>query len=269
MSELTTIMRNQLKSELKKGASKEPDFTLYHSLEMEQMLLPETAHFLATKTYFKMLGVSLTCEARSNAEFISPGGVKTKLPILRCERDLVAEFQPIVRYVEENIGLSLYPADYDQLKRDNWNAALIDMDADFTNAEMYMCWIDNEIRDKLTYERYGCPYEWPLNRIQCWRKLRQVRRILELEDWLDYSLEQVSEDVSFKCAELSDKLQDKPYFNGAFPTEFDAMIFGHLYAILTTNLEKPILAEEINKRPNLVRFCQNIETTYFSRKASR
>lgn len=269
MSELTTIIKERLRSELKKSSSKDKDFILYHSMESEQMLLPETAHFLAVKTYFKMLGIPLSCEARCNAEFLSPGGEnKTRLPVLRAGSDLSAEFRPIFNYLTDE-GLSLWPEETDPQEYRRWQSGLLDMDMHFTNAELYICWVDENVRSEITNERYGCPYEWPLNTIQCWRKRREVKNRLEIEDWYDLSMNQVAEEIKFKCHELSEKLQDKPFFNGNFPTEFDALIFGHLYAILTTDLKNRVLAEEINKKPNLVRFCKNIDKTYFSRKPSR
>lgn len=268
MSELTAIMKSQLKAQLGRGASKDSDYTLYHSLEVEQMLLPETAHFLATKTYFRMLGLPLTCEARTNAEFMSPSGSKTKLPILRAGTDLTAEFEPIVEFLQRE-GHTLWPEDFDAKKRSDWKAAFLDMDAVFTNAELYLCWLDKEVRTSITAPRYGCPYEWPLNRIQCWRKQHEVQRCLEVEDWQDFTLEDVTDEVKIKLHELSEKLQEKPFFNGTFPTEFDALIFGHLFAIVTTKVPNLILAEEINKNLNLVRFCSNIDSSYFSRKSSQ
>lgn len=269
MSEITTILKSHLRNELKKGSSKDKDFILYHSLEAEQMLLPEAAHFLAVKTYFRMLGIPLACESRSNAEFLSPGGEnKTRLPVLRAGTDLSAEFRPIVSYLTDE-GFSLWPEEVDPQEYRRWQSGLLDMDLHFTNAELYLCWVDDKVRNEITNERYGSPYEWPLNQIQCWRKKREVRSRLEIEDWYDMSLSQVAEEIKYKCVELSEKLQDKPYFNGNYPTEFDALIFGHLFTILATELKNPILSEEIIKKKNLVRFCQNIESTYFSRKPSR
>lgn len=267
MSELTTIMQSQLKAELQRGQSKDKEFILYHSHEVEQMLLPEASHFLAVKTYFRMLGIPLKREARQNAEFLSSTGFRTKLPVLRVGNVLAAEFQEIVAYMESE-GHSLWRDPVDPKNRQYWNAALLDMDGCFTNAELYLCWIDRDVRESITYQKYGCPYEWPLNRIQCWRKFKEVRRVLEVNEMMDFTLEHVAADFKLKCRLLSEKLGDNLFFNGVYPTEFDAIIFGHLFAILTIDLKNQVFAEEINKLDNLVNFCKNIDSTYFSRKSS-
>jgi len=265
-SELTNIVANEFIK--KRQSSKEKqEFILYHPLETEQMLLPETAAYLAVKTYFKMLGVPLKCVSRINSEFMSPGGLKTKLPILQYGKELVAEFQPIVELLERE-GYTLWPNDYDEREKQDWTGLLMDMDSSFTNAELFVCWMDDNVRETVTYPRYGGPYAFPLNYIQCWRKFRQVKKILDIDDWLDYDMETVSQEIKTKCRYLSEKLQDRPYFNGNFPTEFDALMFGHLYSTITTNLNNVELAEKINQKSNLTRFCKNIEQQFFSRKPS-
>lgn len=265
-SELTNILSNEF--EKKRQSSKEKhDFILYHPMEAEQMLLPETAGYLAVKTYFKMLGVPLLCEARPNAEFMSPEGRNTKLPILQYGKQLAAEFGPIVKLLEAE-GYTLWPKDYDEHEKRDWSSLLMHMDNEFTNSELFVCWIDDNVRKTVTNSRYGSPYSWPLNRIQPWRKYRQVKKYLVMEDWLDFDIEMVSENIKLKCKYLSEKLQDRPYFNGKFATEFDALIFGHLYAIITTNINNVEFAEKINQKSNLTRFCMNIEEQYYSRKPS-
>lgn len=263
MSELTEIMKKTLK---RSGSSKEKEeeFILYHSIESDQMLLPETAYFIAVKTYFRMLDLPLTCESRSNAEFLSPNGTTTKVPVLRCGTELVSEFRPIYQYLLGE-GHSLWPEDCDPREQLKFRSALASMDDVFINAELYFCWVYDDVRTSITNSRYGCPYEWPLNHIQCWRKLREVKRSLEVDDYLDLEMFDVMTIVKHHCEELSEKLGDQTFFNGKYPTEFDALIFGHLYAILSTNLRSQLLAEEINKKPNLVDFCKNIESTYFKR----
>lgn len=55
-------------------------------------------------------------------------------------------------------------------------------------------------------------------------------------------------------------------FLNSRPTELDAIVFGHLYTILTTNIPNTILAETINKFDRLVNFCKNIDNKYFAVK---
>lgn len=52
------------------------------------------------------------------------------------------------------------------------------------------------------------------------------------------------------------------------PTELDALVFGHLFTILTTRLTNNELAERIKSYSNLLSFCRRIEQTYFEGKHS-
>ena len=52
------------------------------------------------------------------------------------------------------------------------------------------------------------------------------------------------------------------------PTELDALVFGHLFTILTTRLTSTELAERIKSYSNLLSFCRRIEQTYFEDKSS-
>uniref|UniRef100_A0A336M7Y5 CSON011754 protein n=2 Tax=Culicoides sonorensis TaxID=179676 RepID=A0A336M7Y5_CULSO len=232
------------------------DYILFHPLEAEQMLLPETASYLAVKTYFKMLGLPLKCQSRINAEFMSPGGSKTKLPVLKYGNTLVSEFLPIVEFLEHQ-GFTLWSQDYDKRERENWKATLEQMDNTFTNAELFVCWMEDAVRETITYPRYGSPYAWPLNHIQSWRKFRQVKKILDVDDWLDFDMAMVGQEIKDKCRSLSELLQDRPYFNGSFPTEFDALMFGHLMSFL-----KNLYRLKITRTSAWVPYCRYLHKTH-------
>lgn len=47
------------------------------------------------------------------------------------------------------------------------------------------------------------------------------------------------------------------------PTELDAMVFGHVFTLLTTSLPEGRFAEIIQKFPNLTNFCKRIDDRYF------
>lgn len=47
------------------------------------------------------------------------------------------------------------------------------------------------------------------------------------------------------------------------PTELDAVVFGHLFTILTTTLPSPRLAEIVQKYGNLSELCRHIHEEYF------
>ena len=52
------------------------------------------------------------------------------------------------------------------------------------------------------------------------------------------------------------------------PTELDALVFGHLFSILTTPLPDTRLASIVRQHKNLVELCQTIDKEYFDRLTS-
>lgn len=110
---------------------------------------------------------------------------------------------------------------------------------------------------------------------------------LKVFGWANYTNEQVVRKVEKCCHTLSEKLGRNQYFYGdryddrieevpfvlqnfAFlfsPTELDALVFGHIYTILTTSLPNADLQNLINdKFPSLVQFCLRVERQFFSQK---
>uniref|UniRef100_A0A182W703 GST C-terminal domain-containing protein n=1 Tax=Anopheles minimus TaxID=112268 RepID=A0A182W703_9DIPT len=241
------------------------DAVLYQPYEEEQILLAENASCLAVRTYLKMLNLPVALEQRANAEFISPGGKRTKLPVLRVENFIYAEFDHIVTFVEQNFNKSLN-ALLSSDEKDLMRSLICLAEHIFTNAEQYVSWIDPEVRDTVTKKRNGCVFPFPLNHVQNWRKEGAVKRQLRMADYLNVSLKKVIADVDHLCQDLSDRLGDRQYFFGNNPTELDALVFGHLYSIFTMKLPNNVLALTIHKYSNLNQFCFNIEKAYFMAK---
>lgn len=243
---------------------------LYQPYEEEQILLAENASCLAVRTYLTMLGLPFDVELRANAEFISPGGKRTKLPVFRVENFIYAEFEPIVHFVEQK-GFSLTKDWLTEEETKDMRTYICLTEAIFTNAEQYISWVDKDVLEKVTRQRNGCVYPFPLNHIQNWRKEWAVRRQLKVaeENYLELSMDNVIERVEDLCTSLSRLLDDKLYFYGDRPTELDALVFGHLFSIFTMNLPNTALAMTINKFKNLTEFCKNIDQKYFKKSAGR
>ncbi|KAM7104279.1 metaxin-2 isoform 2-T2 [Molossus nigricans] len=82
--------------------------------------------------------------------------------------------------------------------------------------------------------------------------------------WCDEAtVGEVLEDVDQCCQALSQRLGTQPYFFNKQPTELDALVFGHLYTILTTQLTNDELSEKVKNYSNLLAFCRRIEQHYF------
>lgn len=235
-------------------------FELIHSLEAEQMLFPEVAQFCAIRTYFEMLDIPLTCNPRSNAEFMSPGDV----PFLVVDKELISGFYNITNYLDKKVK-TLWPDEMtDEQIRDN-EAECETLNTELSNIELYLSWIVEEYKI-LTTERYSFPFKWPLNSIQCWKKFRSIKKKLDLDDYLEKDLTQVLSNFDDICNRIDVLLKDKDFINGSYPTKLDALIFGHFFSILTTNSWKNELAEKVSTKMNIVNFIKKIDDLYFKRK---
>jgi len=54
-------------------------------------------------------------------------------------------------------------------------------------------------------------------------------------------------------------------FVSSKPNELDALVFGHIFTIITTPLPNNGLAMIVRSYPKLVKLCKRIETRYFRR----
>uniref|UniRef100_A0A8C6S9L8 Metaxin 2 n=1 Tax=Neogobius melanostomus TaxID=47308 RepID=A0A8C6S9L8_9GOBI len=193
----------------------------------DQILLSDCASSLAVQAYLRMCGLPVQIICKVNAEFMSPSG---KIPFIHVGNQVVSELGPIVQ---------------------------------FTKAKLYIQWCDDATAAEITRPRYSSPYSWPLCKILAYQKQWEVRRKINAIGWGGKSLEQVYEDVSQCCQALSQRLGTQPYFFNKQPTELDALVFGHLFTILTTRLTSTELAERVKSYSNLLSFCRRIEQTYF------
>lgn len=81
-----------------------------------------------------MCNLPYTIEPCANAEYMSPGGHMTKLPVLQCGAFVVSEFEPIINLVEKK-GSPL-TATMDADEKNDLRAYLSLTEKIFTNAEV-------------------------------------------------------------------------------------------------------------------------------------
>ncbi|XP_055374276.1 metaxin-2 [Condylostylus longicornis] len=237
------------------------DSLLYQPFDAEQILLAEQASCLAVKAYLKMCKLPFNVRSSANAEFMSPGGRMTKLPFIKAGEFVIAEFEPIVSFIETK-GTKL-TNHLDEDEKDDLRAYLSLVENIFTNAELYLTFMDDENYHQVTSMRYGSVYPWPLKAYQNGIKRRTVIKQLNVYQWKDMTLKEVVDKVEKCCEALTERLGDRKYFNGDLPTELDAITFGHIFTILTTKLPNNILAETVNRFDKLVNFCANIDKEFF------
>lgn len=243
-----------------KGVIQEPwpkDVKLYQQIEDKQIILPDKANCLAVKTFLKMCNLEFDVEQRPNAEHMSPS---RKVPFLKAGPFVVSELEGIVAFVN-NKGITLTEKLDADMKSD-MKAYMSLVSNVIETAELYICWMDNEIYNEVTSVRNGSIYPWPLNHIQNRAKRGQVIQKLKVLRWHTKTMQEIIQDVENCCQALSDRLEGEEYFFGTTPTELDALIFGHLFTILTTQLPKDDLANTIKKYPLLLKLVENIEKLY-------
>jgi len=232
---------------------------LIQPLQDAQITLHEFANSLAVQTFLRMCGLDHTVEQRSNSESISPTG---NLPVLQCGSFIVAEIEPIIGFVSSkgiNLNTQLDAAQSADLK-----AYFSLVSAVLGNAELFLSWLTDEGYN-VTYERYGSVYPWPLNKVLPYKKRRAVT--VQLRDWSHKSVDEVVDEVNTCCNALSERLADNEFFFGSKPTELDALVFGHLFALVSAHNMCPgatQLVKLVNSFDNLRRFCTNIEKRYFA-----
>ncbi|XP_017844180.1 metaxin-2 isoform X1 [Drosophila busckii] len=240
------------------------DAKLYQPYEAEQILLPENASCLAVKAYLKMCNLPFEVRSCSNAEHMSPGGRMTKLPFIRAGAFLFAEFEPIVNFVEQKeMAIGSWQ---DEDEKADMRTYVSMVENIFTMAELYISFKNERVYKEVTAPRNGIVFPWPLSVMQNSSKRSNALRLLKVYQWHDLKIEDVIYKVGKCCAMLEDKLQespDTPFFYGEMPCELDAIAFGHLFSILTTQLPNMALATTVQKFKRLVAFCQFIDEKYF------
>ncbi|GAB0088726.1 metaxin-2 [Sergentomyia squamirostris] len=240
------------------------DAEIYQPYEAETILLPENSSCLAVKTYLRMCNLPFDVKFATNAEYMSSGGRMTRLPFLRVGAFFASEFEPIVNLVE-NKGISL-TENLTEDERSEARAYLSLVENIFFYAELFVSYMDEDVFEEVTKIRTASAYNYILGIIQNWRKRRHAEKQLDVMKWKELTMEEVLGKISTCCQTLEAKLGDNPYMFGKKPIELDAVVFGHLFSILTTPLPNNQLAETIRAYPSLVKFCKLIEETYFTRR---
>ncbi|XP_071603365.1 metaxin-2 isoform X2 [Heliangelus exortis] len=210
---------------------------LYQQLKEDQILLSDNASSLAVQAFLQMCNLPIQVVCRANAEYMSPSG---KVPFIHVGNQVVSELGPIVQFVKAK-GHSLSDG-LDEVQKAEMKAYMELVNNMLLTAELYLQWCDDVTVEEKQWE---------------------VRRKMKAIGWAGKTLEQVLEDVDQCCQALSQRLGTQPYFFNKQPTELDALVFGHLFTILTTQLITDELSEKVKNYSNLTAFCRRIEQQYF------
>ncbi|KAI6235029.1 Metaxin-2-like protein [Aphelenchoides besseyi] len=234
------------------------DAELYCPFRHEQALLYEYAEIVGTQAFLKMVSLPVSIEHRPNAEFMSPNG---SVPFIRLQSTLVAGFANIVEFVSQR-GIKLTNT-LSEAEIADMNALISLISESLVRAEMYVCWKDSSNYQGVTRHRYGSVYLFPLNWILPPMKKLEMSAHLSSIGWSKLSMNDLVKKCDACFQALSIKLGDRKFLMGSEPTELDALAFGHLYSILTTELPSMHLANTLRKYTNLVKYCYDIDNDYF------
>ncbi|XP_066282124.1 uncharacterized protein [Branchiostoma lanceolatum] len=182
---------------------------LYQPIPDSQMTLNDNANCLAVKALLHMNDLDFKVASRTNAEDMSPTG---KVPFLRADKDLVAEWEPIMAFVNAkkyNLGSHL-----ELWQKAEMKAYMSLVENVLKPAELWSSWCDEETAYQVTKPRYGSPYPWPLNSLLARRKQRAVWTIVRALGWRDKTAEKVYDEVNRCCLALSNRLGSSNYFFG-------------------------------------------------------
>ncbi|KAJ8704514.1 hypothetical protein PYW07_011702 [Mythimna separata] len=200
---------------------------LFQPYEVEQILLPDNASCLAVQAFLKMCNLPFEVEMRWNAEFMSPSG---RVPFIKCGAFVVSELESIVQFAaNKSVSLCGRLSTEEKAEMRAYMSLITNV---LVNAELYISWVDNETFNAVTKVRNSSVYPWPLGWLQTRAKRNAVIKRLKALHWYDKTLDQVLADVEQCCNSLSQRLGDKDYFFGNSPTPLDALVYGHMRAIL-------------------------------------
>ncbi|KRX74851.1 Metaxin-2 [Trichinella sp. T6] len=228
---------------------------LFEPFGRDRVLLYEHSDCLAVKALLLMCNLKCKFESIRNAEDLSMNG---HIPVLRVDNLLLSGFDEILLYLVRKDIVSFQN--------------LINLDYIFLHslvhgilrkAELYICWVMEEVFQQVTLVRFSAAYSWPTKMTLPYEKRKEVLKLLKCHRWLEKSPEEVFDEVEYACECLSTKLGAHRYFSGNNPTEIDALIFGHLYTLLTTSLPNVAIGDILKKFPNLLQFCEDIEKLCF------
>ncbi|KRX43575.1 Metaxin-2 [Trichinella murrelli] len=225
---------------------------LFEPFGRERVLLYEHSDCLAVKALLLMCNLKCKFESIRNAEDLSMNGY---IPVMLVENILLSGFDEILLYLVRKDIVS-----FQNLKNLDYLFLQSLVHGILRKAELYICWVMEEV----TLVRFSAAYSWPAKMTLPYEKRKEVLELLKCHRWLEKSPDEVFDEVEYACECLSMKLGAHQYFSGNNPTEIDALIFGHLYTLLTTSLPNVAIGDILKKFPNLLQFCEDFEKLYFS-----
>jgi len=236
------------------------DASLFQPFEVEQMLLEDSASCLSVRAFLHMCRLPHRVEERANAFYMSPSG---QVPFIKAGTIVVAEMDRIVNFVGyKKVSLT---EGLDITQKADMRAYMSLVTNVLGSAEMYLSWHHPPTFLSVTYPRHCSVHPKPLGYLLTEEKRRRVTRKLHMLGWAEKTLEQVYAEVDNCCRALNQRLDNQTYFFGDRPCELDALVYGHLFTMLTTVLPDVRLASTVKSYSGLVGLVKRVDKAFFSR----
>jgi len=131
---------------------------------------------------------------------------------------------------------------------------------DLSLIELYINWIHEPTFLKITSKRFTFKKPWPLDKLLLNEKRTEITNYLSAKGWAKKGLKQVETIFNEILLTFSNILGRKMYLmEDERPCVLDALLFGHLYTLMTTRGIDNRLADAIQKYENLVEYLKNME----------
>ncbi|CAD5121220.1 DgyrCDS9754 [Dimorphilus gyrociliatus] len=184
---------------------------------------------------------------------MSPDGI----PFLKIGNTFISQFINIVDFltIKECI---LYDTASDEVKCDVIALCSLLLN-EVTKCELYLTWLVDDVFYKVTRRRYAGHLFFVLKHLIPYQRRNQIRK--ELGDFASYDLKKVLSILELNLTCIAEILQENTFVIGNDPTEIDALVFGHVYALLTTDLPGINVVQYIPE--NLKRLCKRMDDMCF------
>lgn len=223
------------------------EFILYQPSPTKQLLY-DTAASLSVIVLLKMKGIPNKIKTRPNALEMSENG---RLPVVVEKTDDVpmCGFNQVYWRVARKQD---YVPRLLELAYMEW------VDLNFLEAELYICWCHNQVVQDYTKSRFICDLPWPASTLLFNRRRAQMIDIIGVKY---ESFDQLLEKFNIFMAHLNSRIKVNRFFFGKEPSGVDALIYGHVNAISSSNLH-PKLLNAITMQRKVMNLCQMVQEHY-------
>lgn len=242
------IMSDFRPSLLSHSSHDDAEFILYQPSPTKQLLLHDMATSSSVLTFLKMRGIQTTIKSQTNAEFMSVNG---RLPVV-IERDNDIPMCGFSQVFWRVIRKQSYTPNLLELAYMDW------VDLNFLEAELYICWCYGQVVQDYTKPRYTHDLPWPVSSILFNKKRVEIMENVGIKyKNFDEFMEKFNEFMTT----LNKRIGNKRYCLGSEPSSVDALIYGHVNAISSSNLD-PKLLNVITKQRRVMNIRQVIHELY-------